>query len=89
MFGEFEFRQEILCRVVGWVLSTVTPRTFEPNVTAIADALDRKDAASCLLRFGRRIKLYAYVISRVSALWDKFSDCDLSSMDGLQDGRNL
>ena len=89
MFGDFEFRQEILCSIVGRVLSTVTPRPFEPNVATGTDALDRKNPAPCLFRFGCGIELYTYVVSRIGALWDNSLDCDSRSMDGLQNGRNL
>ena len=89
MFGEFQLPRKILCCVVGRMLSIVTSRTIQPNIAAVADALDRKDPASCLLRFGRGIELYTYMISCIGALWDNFLDCDISSMDGLQDGRNL
>ena len=89
VFGEFQLRGKILCSIVGRILFEWASRTFQPNVAAIANALDRKDPASRLFRFDRGIELYAYMISCVSALWDDFSDCDISSMDGLQDGRNL
>ena len=84
-----QLRQVILCSVVGWVLSTVTSWAIQPDVAAVADALDGKDPASRLFWFGRGIEPNTYVVSSVGALWDNFSDCDISSMDGLQDGRNL
>lgn len=89
VFEEFQIQRRILCGVIGRILFKRASRTFQPNVAAVADALDAKDPLSCLLGFGRGLEIYAYMVSNNGSMGNKFLDCNISYINGREDGRNL